>query len=253
MTGAQPNDLWTAATCCSTSCRARPGLGHAAPGGSVDVSFGGVTIVDADDTTGVASVAGRHVPAELHDSPGGKLGALLDLQSATGPIALLPDRPRATVAQTLADSVNGVYNPGGTGTDFFTYGTGADGLPQIAPQRAGARVDDPGGGTGGPARQRRRARDRQPARRRRRPALPALVTRIGTEVAHGRAPRGQRAGPDDNRRRPPPERLRRLARRGDDEHGPLPARLPGVGARDVDDGRDARHADQPHRTGRALA
>ena len=63
--------------------------------------------------------------------------------------------------------------------------------------------------------------------------------------------RGQRPGADRLRRRPPPERLRRLDGRGDDQPRPLPARLPGLRARHVDDGRDARRADQPDRKGGA--
>ena len=59
---------------------------------------------------------------------------------------------------------------------------------------------------------------------------------------------GQRRGARQRGRGPPPVGLRRLARRGDDEPHPLPARLPGVGANDVDARRDARRPHQPHRT-----
>ena len=45
---------------------------------------------------------------------------------------------------------------------------------------------------------------------------------------------------------------RAVARRGDGQHAALPARLPGLGPRDVDHRRHARHADQPRRTGGAV-
>ena len=67
------------------------------------------------------------------------------------------------------------------------------------------------------------------------------------------APGGHRAGADGQPQGPPRERVRRVARRGDDEPHPLPARLPSVLARDVHDGRDARPPDQPHRPGGPVA
>ena len=60
------------------------------------------------------------------------------------------------------------------------------------------------------------------------------------ERQRGHAHAGQRAGARRLGRGPPPERRRRLDGRGDVEPRPLPARLPGLGARHVDDGRDAR-------------
>ena len=53
-------------------------------------------------------------------APGGKLGALIDISKTGGVI----DSYRAdlnTVVKTLADSVNALHNPGGTGTNFFSY------------------------------------------------------------------------------------------------------------------------------------
>ena len=127
---------------------------------------------------------------------------------------------------------------------------------------------------------RRHARHRHPRRARRSPPAPA--TRRGVQrhrhgrrraarherrdrpVRRARAPgrlgRRQRlarpvggAGRRRRRRGSPPERLGRLARRGDGQHAALPARLPGLGPRDVDHRRHARHAHQPRRTGGALA
>ena len=59
-------------------------------------------------------------------APGGRLGALLQL---TAPVTATPpgtiESYRADLnafAKKLADDVNAVHNPGGTGTNFFTYG-----------------------------------------------------------------------------------------------------------------------------------
>ena len=131
MTGAQPNDLYDRRDLLldQLSTMGQVSMTPSA-GGSFDVSLGGVTIVDADDTTGMASVPAGAFPLSYTTSPGGKLGALLDLQSSTGPIASF-QTDLASVAQSLATSVNSIYNAA-TGTDFFTFGTGANGLPQIS-------------------------------------------------------------------------------------------------------------------------
>jgi flagellar hook-associated protein 1 FlgK len=58
-------------------------------------------------------------------APGGKLGALIDITKAGGTI----DSYRTdlnNVVKTLADSVNLLHNPGGTGTNFFNYTAGAE-------------------------------------------------------------------------------------------------------------------------------
>jgi flagellar hook-associated protein 1 FlgK len=58
-------------------------------------------------------------------APGGKLGALINISGTGGVI----DQYRAqlnTVVKTLADNVNALHNPGGTGTNFFTYTAGAE-------------------------------------------------------------------------------------------------------------------------------
>src|SRR3954454_17102500 len=129
MTGSQPNDLYDRRDVLldqlSSMGKVSVVQSH---GGRVDVSLGGLTIVDADDTTGVATVPAGTFPLSFASSPGGQLGALLDLQSATGPIGSYQTELAAT-AQSLADSVNGLY--GTTGTNFFTFGTGASGLPEI--------------------------------------------------------------------------------------------------------------------------
>jgi flagellar hook-associated protein 1 FlgK len=58
-------------------------------------------------------------------APGGKLGALIDIAKTGGVI----DSYRADlnkVVKTLADTVNALHNPGGTGTNFFAYTAGAE-------------------------------------------------------------------------------------------------------------------------------
>jgi flagellar hook-associated protein 1 len=87
-----------------------------------------VTIVDADDTTGIATVPAGTFPLSFSTSPGGRLGALMDLQSATGPIGSYQTELTA-MAKSLNDTVNGIY--GTTGTNFFTFGTGTSGLPEL--------------------------------------------------------------------------------------------------------------------------
>src|SRR3954465_14776335 len=129
MTGAQPNDLYDRRDLLldKLSDMGQVSVTPSAAG-NVDVSLGGVVIVDSDDTTGAASVPAGAFPLTYATSPGGRLGALLDLQSSTGPIASY-QAALAGMAKSLADSVNGIY--GASGTDFFTYGTGASGLPEL--------------------------------------------------------------------------------------------------------------------------
>jgi flagellar hook-associated protein 1 FlgK len=85
--------------------------------GSIEVRFGDAGTALVDDTTVTW-------PQAL-TAPGGKLGALIDITKAGGTI----DSYRAdlnNVVKTLADSVNLLHNPGGTGTNFFNYTPGAE-------------------------------------------------------------------------------------------------------------------------------
>src|SRR3954463_13322355 len=85
--------------------------------GSINVAFGDAATPLVSDTT----VAW---PQTL-TAPGGKLGALIDIAKTGGTI----DSYRAdlnNVVKTLADAVNALHNPGGTGTNFFTYTAGAE-------------------------------------------------------------------------------------------------------------------------------
>jgi flagellar hook-associated protein 1 FlgK len=57
-------------------------------------------------------------------APGGKLGALIDIAKTGGVIDSYRTDLNAMV-KSLADSVNALHNPGGTGTNFFAYTAGA--------------------------------------------------------------------------------------------------------------------------------
>ena len=181
MTGAQPNDLYDRRDLLLDQLSSMGQVSVSqSPAGSVDVSLGGVRIVEADDTTGVASVPAGAFPPAFPASPGGRLGALLDLQSSTGPIASYQADLDAA-AQSLTDSVNGIY--GATGVNFFTYGPGASGLPELQLNEPAISAASVRGGTGGPAdntlalaieRLRGGDADQRYAQ---------LVTRMGNEVA----------------------------------------------------------------------
>jgi flagellar hook-associated protein 1 FlgK len=149
MTGAQPNDLYDRRDVLLDQLSSMGQVSVTpSPSGNVDVSLGGVTIVASDPTTGAASVPAGAFPLTFSASPGGRLGALLDLQSSTGPIASY-QTDLAAMAQSLATSVNAIYSA--TGADFFTYGTGASGLPEIALNEPTISAATLQGGVGGPA------------------------------------------------------------------------------------------------------
>jgi flagellar hook-associated protein 1 FlgK len=145
--------------------------------GSIRVTLGGAAspLVDGSTLTW---------PAPAMATPGGKIGALTDLGSATGTIASYRG-DLATFAQTLTTQVNAIYNPTATaGADFLAYdaatatltvnpavtaanvkaGTGAAADNSMARAIAALR-----GTTGGPD-----------------DLYSRLVTRIGTEVSDAR-------------------------------------------------------------------
>jgi flagellar hook-associated protein 1 FlgK len=149
MTGAQPNDLYDRRDLLLDQLSSMGQVSVAqSPAGSLDISLGGVQIVSADDTTGIASVPAGTFPLTFSTTPGGRLGALLDMQSSTGPIASYQTDLDA-MAKSLADSVNGIY--GATGTAFFTYATGASGLPELKVNEPAISVSTLVGGVGGVA------------------------------------------------------------------------------------------------------
>jgi flagellar hook-associated protein 1 FlgK len=85
--------------------------------GSINVQFGDATNPLVADTT-------VNWPQSL-TAPGGKLGALLAISNTGGVI----DSYRAdlnNVVKTIADAVNALHNPGGTGSNFFTYTAGSE-------------------------------------------------------------------------------------------------------------------------------
>jgi flagellar hook-associated protein 1 FlgK len=181
MTGAQPNDLYDRRDVLLDQLSSMGQVSVTqSPAGSMDVSLGGVTIVDADDTTGVATVPAGSFPPPFTSSPGGRLGALLDLQSSTGPIASY-QTDLAAMAQSLADSVNGIYSA--SGTSFFTYGTGANGVPELKLNEPAISATTLVGGIGGAsdnglALQIARLRGGDADKR-----YSQLVTRMGNDVA----------------------------------------------------------------------
>jgi flagellar hook-associated protein 1 FlgK len=143
--------------------------------GSIRVTLGGAgaPLVDGSTLTW---------PPPAMTSPGGKLGALMDLSSPTGTIASYRS-DLATFAQALTTQVNAVYNPA-AGTDFLTYNAGTATLslnPAVtaANLRAGAgaagdnsvarTLSELRGAAGGPD-----------------DLYSRFVTRIGTEVADAR-------------------------------------------------------------------
>jgi flagellar hook-associated protein 1 FlgK len=96
--------------------------------GAIRVNFGDATTPLVDD--------GTVTWPQALTAPGGKLGALLQL---TAPISATPPGTLASYradlnafAKQLADDVNTLHNPGGTGTDFFTYGAAGTEAASIA-------------------------------------------------------------------------------------------------------------------------
>jgi flagellar hook-associated protein 1 FlgK len=92
--------------------------------GSIDVNFGDAANPIVGDTTvnWPQSINNAGPPPT---SAGGKLGALYDLFKPGGTIASLQSDLNG-IAKDLADKVNALHNPGGTGTDFFSYTSGSE-------------------------------------------------------------------------------------------------------------------------------
>jgi flagellar hook-associated protein 1 FlgK len=143
--------------------------------GSIRVTLGnaGAPLVDGSTLTW---------PPPAMTSPGGKLGALMDLSSPTGTIASYRS-DLATFAQALTTQVNAIYNPA-AGADFFAYNAGTATLslnPAVSAVtvRAGAGATGANGAAlalselrgvaGGPD-----------------DLYSRFVTRVGTEVADAR-------------------------------------------------------------------
>jgi flagellar hook-associated protein 1 FlgK len=144
--------------------------------GSINVTLGGA---------GTPLVAGTTLtwpPPAMAANPGGKIGALMDLSSATGTIASFR-ADLATVAQTLTTQVNAIYNPA-AGNDFFAYDPltatlSIDPLVTVASVRAGAGA--PGDSSAALALSELRGKSGGAD-----DVYAGFVTRIGTEVADAR-------------------------------------------------------------------
>ena len=130
---------------------------------------------------------GRRVPLTYTTSPGGKLGALLDLQSSTGPIASF-QTDLAAVAQSLAVvGQQRLQRRDRHGLLHVRHGRRRPAADQ--PQRARRQRHDARGRHRRPRRQLRRARRLPPAGRRRRRALQAARDADGQRRLDGRAAR----------------------------------------------------------------
>jgi len=93
--------------------------------GSLNVGFGDAASPLVADTTVNWPQAINNSGATPPTSAGGKLGALYDLFKSGGTIETLQTQLNA-VAKDLADKVNALHNPGGSGTNFFSYTSGSE-------------------------------------------------------------------------------------------------------------------------------
>jgi flagellar hook-associated protein 1 FlgK len=92
--------------------------------GSLDIAFGDAASPLVADTT-VNWPQAINAAGPPATTAGGKLGALHDLFKTGGTIESLQTDLNA-VAKDLADKVNAIHNPGGGGTDYFSYTSGSE-------------------------------------------------------------------------------------------------------------------------------
>ncbi len=92
--------------------------------GSINLNFGDAANPVISDTTvdWPQTLNNAGPPAT---SSGGQLGALNDLSKTGGTIDSLRSDLNG-IAKDLANKVNAIYNPGGSGTNFFTYTNGSE-------------------------------------------------------------------------------------------------------------------------------
>jgi flagellar hook-associated protein 1 FlgK len=117
--GDQPNDLYDRRDNLLDQLSKLGQVSHTQlPNGAIQVTFGDAAAPLVDD--------GTVTWPQTLTAPGGKLGALLQLTAAataTPPGTIESYRVDLNAfAKRLADDVNAIHNPGGTGTNFFTYG-----------------------------------------------------------------------------------------------------------------------------------
>ena len=148
-TGAKPNDLYDRRDLLLDSLSTMGQVSvTASPAGGDDIALGGVTIIDSDNTTGVAAVPAGTFPLTFTANPGGRLGALMTLGSAGGPLAAYQNDLNV-MAATLENRVNTAYAPAGMA--FFTYTAGPSGLPVLALNEPAVSVSTVRAGVGGTA------------------------------------------------------------------------------------------------------
>ncbi|MEA2446071.1 MAG: flagellar hook-associated protein 1 [Thermoleophilales bacterium] len=175
--GDQPNDLYDRRDLLLDKLSSLAQVSHTTlPNGAITVTFGDAATPLVDDNT-------VSWPQTL-TNPGGKLGALLNL---TKPALPAPggtiESYRADLnafAKKLADDVNAIHNPGGAGTNFFTYGTATTAAASLVVSVAATGVRATNGTAAG-------ANDVAVAMAKLRGTAPdqayqALVARIGSEV-----------------------------------------------------------------------
>ncbi len=172
MTGAQPNDLYDRRDLLldQLSTMGQVSMTPSA-GGSFDVSLGGVTIVDADDTTGMASVPAGAFPLTLHDVARRQARRAARPAVLDRPDRLLPDRPRVGRPVPRLVGQQRLQRRHRHGLLHVRHGRQRPAADQ--PQRARGERHDARGRHRRPRRQLGRPRRLPPAGRRRRRALQA--------------------------------------------------------------------------------
>jgi flagellar hook-associated protein 1 len=98
-------------------------LSNLAQVSTVDNGDGTITVNFGDATNPLVQGNGTVNWPQTLTNPGGKLGALIDLTKTGGTLDGYASDLNA-FAKSLADSVNALHNPGGTGTNFFNYTAG---------------------------------------------------------------------------------------------------------------------------------
>ncbi len=178
-------------------------------------------------------------------SPPPPAGSSVRCWSSPAPAARSPPTRAALneVAASLADSVNALH----TSTPFFSGATAATIAVAVTPAEVQTSSDRRA------RRQRRRAGDRR-ACAAAAPTAPTPRSSRRWAPMCSTAQDNQSTAPGRSRRdrQPAPVGLRGVPGRRNDQPHQLPARLPGLGAHDDDDGRNAQHPHQPHRTGGAV-
>ncbi len=251
-TGTPPTTCSTSATSCSTSSLpSGTSRRRAGANGSVEVSFGGASLV----TDGTSSTLAE---SDLTGLTSGNLEGLITLRDTTIPgyQAQLNTIASTLITQTNAQSAAGFDLNGNTGGAFFT-GTDASNIavnpaivsnPSLIAASATGAVGDAGNALAIADMQNTNVIGSSTIDS----AYTQLVTQVGSDVQQAtnqvdtttslvNALQNQRQSVSGVE-----------PRRGDDESHHLSARLSGISPRAERDRRHARSADQPHREGRAV-